>query len=381
MIAIDARYIRERPSGVGSMVEALVRLLPPLLPNHTFLLLRHPRARSPISSAPNVREVTVRAEANGPGTLLWLPYLVDLTGVRLFHATFNILPAGLRMATLTTIHDVMWLTNPELCRTPGVWGLVETAFYQNGIQRALHRSTRLIAVSNSTLRAIEELDSDAGRRTHVIHHGIDPSFTPVQTAADAIAVERARSKYAPGAVQTVLAVGQNVPYKNHPGLVKAFISAFRDEPSTHLILIQRLGPRADELRQLARAAGAGDRVHVQSTVPLHDLIALYQGALCLCQPSFSEGWGMPVGEALACGCPVVASDRPPLPEVLGDAAIYVDPTSVASISAGLRRVSFDQDQRQSLVRTGLARAVTLGWEAHAQATAMLYQEILENGSA
>lgn len=376
MIAIDARYVRERPSGIGSMVDALVRLVPSLMPDHEFLLLRHPLARSPLSSSPNVREVTLQAEANGPASLWMLPRLVDLSGVRLFHAPFNTLPAGLPMRTVTTVHDLMWLQTPDLCRSRGLWGRVETGFYGNGIRRALRRSTRLIAISQTTLEDIRRVDSRAADRTTVVPHGVEQGFSP-GTAEERDSAEQLRARYAPGARQHVLAVGRSAPYKNHRRVVEAFLLAFADDPWTHLILIQRLGSEAQELLEIARVAGAESRVHVLGALPDQDLVSLYRTALCLCQPSLFEGWGMPASEAIACGCPVIASSCAALKEVLGDAAEFVDPTSTLSISRGLRRLARDRQARARLSEIGLQRAAMFSWERAAQATAQVYRACLQ----
>lgn len=377
MIAIDARYVRERPSGIGSMVDALVRLVPTLMPNHQFLLIRHPLARLPLSASPNVTEVTLHAEANGPASLWMLPRLVDLSRVRLFHAPFNTLPAGLPMRTVTTVHDLMWLRTPELCRSRGLWGHVETGFYRNGIRRALRRSTRLIAISQTTLDDIRRVAPSAAEKTTVVHHGIEQFFTP-GTAEERDAAEQVRARYAPGARQHVLAVGRSAPYKNHRRVVEAFLLAFADNPWTHLILIQRLGSEARELLELARVAGAESRVHVLGALPEADLVALYRSALCLCQPSLFEGWGMPASEAIACGCPVIASSCAALQEVLGDAAEYVDASSTISIARGLKKLARDEHARSTLVAAGLRRAAGYGWESAARATAQVYEACLEN---
>ena len=177
-IAIDARYVRERPSGIGSMVQALVRRVPALMPDMSFLLLRHPLARGQLSDAPNVREVTVHAEANGPGTLLALPRLVNLADVDLFHATFNILPSSLPMPSVVTIHDLMWLTEPALCGAEGAWGQVQTAFYRNGIRRALRDATMIITISEATRDEIRRVAPDASDRCRTVYHGVDPAIRP-----------------------------------------------------------------------------------------------------------------------------------------------------------------------------------------------------------
>jgi glycosyltransferase involved in cell wall biosynthesis len=376
MIVIDARYVRERPSGIGAMVQAIVERVPRLMPEESFLLLTHPRANHPISGEPNVQERVVRAEANGPITLALLSQAVDLRGARLFHATYNIMPAGLSMPVVTTIHDVMWLSHPQLCRSPGPWGHVEQAFYGQGLRQALRGSARLIAVSEATRREIGAIAPGAAGRTVVIPHGLDPAFRPAASDEEQAAITRAQQRYAPGSRRFVLTVGQAAGYKNHRGVVEGFLRAFRDDPGTHLVLVQRLGEGARRLLERAREHGADGRVHVLPSVPFADLLSLYRGALCLCHPSIVEGWGMPIGEALGAGCPVVTSDRSAMPEVAGDAALLTDPTDACAIASALRRLATDEPLRASLAARGLRRAAELTWDRHARATAELYRSML-----
>ena len=123
LICVDCRYVGPRPSGIATVVKGLIDHLPQLAADCDFLLLKNPATQGRLTSAENVREIVVNAAANGPATMWWLSQVVDLSQVDLFHATFNIMPAGLAMPCLTTVHDVMWLTHPELCRS-GLSGFV-----------------------------------------------------------------------------------------------------------------------------------------------------------------------------------------------------------------------------------------------------------------
>jgi glycosyltransferase involved in cell wall biosynthesis len=379
-IAIDARYVRERPSGIGAMVEAIVRDVPALMPDTSFLLLRHPLAPGSLSQAENVREQVVPYEANGPGTLLMLPRVVDLSEVDLFHAPFNILPAGLTMRTVVTIHDTMWLTDPTLCGAAGLWGKVQSWFYRNGIRRALEQADHLIAISEATRRDIIAEEPGAAARCTTILHGIAPKFSPSRNESDRSEQERVRQRFAPGARRHVLVVGRAAPYKNQQRSLMGFLRAFSNSPDIHLVVVQRLGHEGAALSSLARKAGAADRVHVVPPMEEQDLISLYRGALCLCQPSLKEGWGMPIGEAMACGCPVVTSNTSAMPEVGGQAALYVTPTSVQEIARALRRLARDTKVRATLVEAGLQQAERFTWASHTERTARLYRRLLTVGA-
>jgi glycosyltransferase involved in cell wall biosynthesis len=375
-VCVDCRYIRERPSGISTIVQALVDYLPSLAPDLDFFFLKHPKAPARLSEADNVRERVVPEEANGPATLFWLPRVVDLRGVDLFHATFNILPAGLPMPTVVTLCDVMWIKYPRWARSPGPWGRVETAFYQHGIRRALRDASRLVAISEATRTEIGTLDRGAWERTRVALEGVSADYHPLEGEDGRRAIEAARAKHLPSARRWVLTVGQFAGYKNHVTVVRAFARAFRDEPDVELALVQRLGPGQKVLEPLARSLGIEGRVRFLSGVPLPELVALYNGAIALCHPSLYEGFGNCPAEAMACGCPVVTSNRSSMPEVSGVAALLVDPEDPESVAAALRRVANEPGLAASMRARGLARASELTWKAHAERNLSAYREVL-----
>jgi glycosyltransferase involved in cell wall biosynthesis len=374
-VAIDARYVRDRPSGIGSYVQGLLEHVPRLAPDLEIVVLKHPTAPTPIVDAPNVREVVVPWDPTGPVTMWLLPAAVDLRGLDLFHAPFNLAPFGIRAPLVSTIHDTMWLANPHLCQRPGPWGHIESRFWSHGMRRALARSERIFTPSQASADAIAEYDPSAKDRTRVTLLGIDPFYRPAQGPADDDHARRARERWVPGADRYVIAVGQFAGYKNHEAIVRAFDLAFRGEPRTHLLLVQRLG-RHSRLVPIIRARGLAERVHFAKGVSFEDLRALLWGALGLAQPSFIEGFGLPVGEALASGCPVVTSDRSAMPEVTAGAGLHVDPHDDRAIADALAKLGRDEALRLDLRARGLARARQLTQEANARATLAVYREVL-----
>jgi glycosyltransferase involved in cell wall biosynthesis len=375
-VCIDCRYIRQRPSGIGVVVQAIVDRVPRLAPDLDFLLLKHPEAPDCICDAPNVTEVVVPQEANGPATLFFLPAVVDLRFVDLFHCPFNILPHGLRMPTVVTVCDVMWLKTPQHARSPGWWGMVEQPFYQHGTWRSLRHATRIIAISRATLSEIASLDEAAAGRTRVVLEGVSGDFRPLRGKEEKERADRVRARSVPGGGRYVLTVGQYVGYKNHDAVVRAFGIAFGSDPAMHLVLVQRLGKSEKVIGRLADSLGVGGRVHVLNEVPRGDLVALYDGAVALCHPSLVEGFGNPVAEAMACGCPVVTSNRSSMPEVAAGAARLVNPEDPADIARALVRVACNPDLAESMRKRGLSRAKNLSWDACANGTLAVYREAL-----
>jgi glycosyltransferase involved in cell wall biosynthesis len=370
-VCIDCRYIGPRPSGIAEVVRGLVDHLPALAPDLQFLLLRNPAHDGRLSQADNVVERVVEQAANGPATMWWLSHIVDLSDVDLFHATANIMPAGLAMPCVVTIHDIMWLTRPDWCRT-GLQGRIDRLFYGHGIRRALRSAEAITTVSGATAAEIATFHPPSAERTTVTLSGVSQRFRPVATdpaALQALGLVPGRA--------FVLTVGQYAPYKNHEGAIQGFARAFDHRRDIDLVLVQRSGSDRGRLLDLARRLGIGDRVHVCSAIDEATLLSLYSSAKALLHPSFCEGFGNPVAEAMACGCPVVTSGVSAMAEVAGGAARLIDPRAVESIAAGLVDVIDEAGRAAEMRVAGLVRASGLGWRDYAMANLAVYRRILD----
>jgi glycosyltransferase involved in cell wall biosynthesis len=369
-IALDCRYIGPKPSGIAEVVAALVEHLPALAPDYEFTFLRNALRDEPLSDAANVRELVVRSPANGPVTLLHLPLAVDLAGIDLFHAPANILPGGLAMPAITMVHDVMWLTHPQWCN-PSPWGQVERRFYGHGIRRALARSALVTTVSEASRAEIGRIAPQAAGRVVVTPSGVAEDFRPLPP--DSATLARIG---VPAGRRYVLVVGQGAPYKNHEGALRAFALAFGAEEGIDLVLVRRRGDTGPALERLAETLGIAGRVHFLAAVDRPALVRLYSGAAMLLHPSFIEGFGNPLAEAMACGCPVVTSDCSAMPEVTGGAALLADPHDPGALAAALKRVAADPALAADLAARGLKRAAALDWRAFAAANLALYRRVL-----
>jgi alpha-1,3-rhamnosyl/mannosyltransferase len=374
LICLDCRYIGPRVSGIAKVVQALVDFLPNLAPDIDFLLLKGPKAPSCLSEAGNVREVTIQAPANSPTTMWWLSQAVDLSKVDLFHATYNIMPAGLRMPCVTTIHDVMWLINPDWCNS-GPMRFVDRAFYQHGIRRALRRSAAITTVSRSSGDQILHLAPEMSGRVHVTPLAAAPIYRQV-----AVTGRDLEQIGLPTGRRFVLTVGQYVPYKNHEGAIRAFAQVAATHPDVELVLVQRRNPQSERLQSLVLSLGIADRVHFLTRVSEENMTKLFSAAAALLHPSYFEGFGLPLVEAMACGCPVVASDRGSIPEVVGDAAILAAPDDHPALAAGLRSVLDDQEIAERMCRSGLARVAAMSWRRFAEGNLSAQREVLAAGS-
>jgi len=181
----------------------------------------------------------------------------------------------------------------------------------------------------------------------------------------------------PGAY--LLALDVYNPRKNFAVVLEAFSRLPEELRRTrHRIALGRPRASAESAapQRLAEQLGIADRVLFAGDAPLEDLVALYCGAEALLYPSVYEGFGMPVLEAMACGCPVVTADRSSLPEVAGGAAILVDPTSAEAIAAAIQTIAGDAAFRGELVQRGGQRAAALTWDATAAGMLAVFDRVL-----
>jgi glycosyltransferase involved in cell wall biosynthesis len=372
-IAIDARYLREKPSGIGTYVKAIVDRLPQLAPSDQFLFWAHPLAPRPLSDALNARDVTVRPGPNSPAPVWWPNRYSQTADVDVFHSPHNIMSRGMRCPTVVTVLDVMAIDHPGL-HLQGFERLALRLYYPQAVWRALRHATRLIVPSLATADRIRVLVPEAGARLRVIWLAPDRCFHPAPDRDD---VRRRASALTGMEDPYLLVVGADSPTKRHARALAAFAAA-APKP-WRLVMLQRPGTY-DHLRRLSRLKKLARRLHVEDRViwlphvPQDDVAVLIQNAGALLQPSIYEGFGLPVVEAMACGCPVVATDIAPFREIADGAALLVPPDDVGALASAVREVVTSATRRQSMVESGLARAGQFSWDRCARETLDVYRE-------
>jgi glycosyltransferase involved in cell wall biosynthesis len=282
---------------------------------------------------------------------------------RLLHAPSPsaVPPKGPRQRLVVTVHDVAFLSNPEVF--PPRWRLL----FRLGLRRALRTADAIVTPSRFTADELIRLTSAERSRIHVTP--LAPAL-PVNGAEvePVLARYKIRSPY-------ILYNGTLEPRKNVVRLVRAYRRIVRGGAHHALVLAGALGWRPDDLLREIRGAPPG-RVVLTGHVPERDLDALFRGASAFVYPSLSEGFGLPVLDAMARGIPCVVSAASSLPEVAGDAAILVDPTSTPALAEALRSVLEDEGLAARLAEAGSARAATYSWRRTAESTLAVYRSIL-----
>ena len=267
-----------------------------------------------------------------------------------------------RVPVIATLYDLIPLLHPDLYLNYAAYRVN----YMARIER-LRRADLLLAISESARKDALELLGLPPDRVATIGTGIDPQFKPLDLGAQPVAEPFKKLGLAGPYVMTVLG---DDPRKNLPGMLDAMamLPASVDR-ETKLLVVGSYGEEGRQrYRSLPGGKALGERLVFSGKISDDWLVALYQRAAVHVFPSFYEGFGLPVAEAAACGCPSITSNTSSLPEVLDDPETTFDPKQPGEISALMMRVLTDTSFRERIVRRGLAVARQHTWDRVAERT-------------
>jgi glycosyltransferase involved in cell wall biosynthesis len=364
LIAVNAAIVGERPTGLGLYALHLIRELDALGERLVVYTSCPEAVRAPHARVERV-PAAVRPERGARGhlaRLLWTQSGLRLRVARLRpRLLLNLMPEGLlrpSVPQVTVIHDVLPLRAPE--EYPR-----QQHYFRHYVPAVLRHSRAVIVSSESTRRDLVDFYRVAPDTLHVVMLGHDPArFVPVAPPA-------------PGAEPYALFVGNVMPHKNLLRLAEAFARAVAGRPGRLVIRGWGRAAHVRALRERIAALGIGDRVDWQPYAGDDELVALYQGARMLLLPSLYEGFGLTALEAMACGAPVIVSDRASLPEVVGDAALVVDPEDTGAIATAIHRLLTDDALAKTHADRGLARAHLFSWPKTARAVQAILHSVMD----
>ena len=362
-VAFDAHVIGERESGNETYALNLLRALVNEPGQHTYqVLTSHPdRLRAILALPPSVTVVRLRPAPSLLRIPFGMPAAVRRERSDVLHVSY-VAPPVVSCPTVVTIHDLSYLAYPRSLSPRA--RLVLTGLVPVSVRRA----ARVIAVSAFTRQDLVSRYGIAEEKITVIHEAAGPEFRVVDDAAAQQLPEGVTEPY-------ILAVGNLEPRKNLARLIDAFATVAREPGvSVKLALVGKAKSEAAALARLVERHGLGDRVVFTGFLSEDQLVLLYNRAALFVYPSLYEGFGLPPLEAMACGCPVVASNVTAMPEVLGDAALLVDPTSTAALAGAMAEILRRDDLARDLRAQGLRRAARYSWARAAEETRAVYRE-------
>ena len=359
-IGINAFFLKRPETGSGQYTRHLLEALARVEPANEYILFG-PAIRDSRFAIRNLHK-------------LWFEQVSfprACRGLDLAHVPYFASPLFPTTPTVVTIHDLIPLI------LPAYRGSLLVRAYTRLVAAAARRANAVIADSQASKRDIVRLLGIPSHRVQVVYLAADEKFGPVR---DETLVEAVRRRYGlPD--RYILYLGGFDCRKNVATLLRAF-ARLRKPADLKLVIAGRLPERDTPFfphpRRLAERLGLEERVAFIGWVAEEDKPALYSGAVAFVFPSLYEGFGLPVLEAMACGTPVVASNRASLPEVVGQGGLLVDPTDVDGLAAAIEAVLVDEGLQAELGERALAQAARFSWERTARETLAVYRKVISD---
>jgi glycosyltransferase involved in cell wall biosynthesis len=376
-IAIDIRRMTE--FGVGTYIRNVVRTLGRLDHENDYVLIGSPAKVEEIGALPpNFHTVPLLAPERSVHGYRGFRTAVKRMDCDLVHIPnlFSV-PRALPCPYVMTVHDLL----DHMARAQsGFW----RSLYFQSTKRVLAGASRIFAVSNFTRNEIEKLFEIPSDRVEVVYNAIDERFLRGHAnAADRDLIARRYQVTYP----FLLYAGRISPHKNVVRMIEAF-SALKTElerdqayPDLKLIIIGDDLSGNPDLRRTVVRSGVQNDVRFLGFIPIEVLRIFYDEAKIFVFPSLYEGFGLPPLEAMVHGTPVVTSNVSSLPEVVGNAAVLVNPENVFDIMHALHRVLMDQSLRERMKERGYVQAAKFSWDTSVRRILQVYGQIAHKGRA
>jgi glycosyltransferase involved in cell wall biosynthesis len=367
--AIMARIIDYYGSGVHTNLLGLLNGISQIRTPHEFILLVDPSQSLP-NELSNNRFLPVSIPPltrNNLGKLIWDHLSVGTAckklGVDALYAPAHVRPSYMPIPVVVQVLDMMYHLFPDN------WKWSDQLYFRIAVSTLTARATYISALSESTKRDILSLTSTPEDLIKVIYPGTPAGFRPLESAVSTFIRER-YLLWNP----FILFIGSFHPRKNLKGLVRAY-EEVADKLPHDLVIIVSTRWSDHRLEDNIRNSKFAQRIHLfKGVVPRNDLPLFYNEADLFVFPSYYEGFGFPVLEALACGCPTITTNVSSLPEVSGDAAILVSPGDTSALSNAIFNLATDSDLRSDIGKKGVRLAHGFSWSTTAQKTIDLLEE-------
>jgi glycosyltransferase involved in cell wall biosynthesis len=276
-------------------------------------------------------------------------------------------PLTCPVPVVVSVHDVSFLEHPEY------FPWLRTVQLRITVERTVRSAARVITPSEFSRRSIIKAYGLDDRKVEAVPIAVSSAFHPVSRE---LAISKVQSRFRIRG-PFILTVGDLQPRKNQIGLIHAFEELIKSHPNLphQLAIVGQKTWYADHVMKAAKASSIADRIHFTEFVTDQELLQIYNACELFVFPSFYEGFGLPILEAMACGRAVACSNSSAMPEVANAAAILFDPDSTEQMTRAMRDIVLDSELRGRMERLGQHRASLFTWEHTARKTLDIYYEI------
>ncbi len=362
-VGFDAGPAYATYSGIGQYVRQLFPAMSKLNSSIDWVGFSSASQTTPIHGLESVASLTMKPSQSG-----WLPHWMrhNSESLDLFHGTNFKAPNYGQEKTVLTIHDLWLDRHPAYSKK-----LLGQGISSWKTRRGAIRAGKIIAVSEFTKQEIHEVFGIPLEKIAVIYHGCSGEMF---TDNDASKWNEVKARLGLSDRPFILFVGGAEPRKNHRVLFEALAQSPRLRQEYSLIAVGDETVKEESLHRTAQALGLSEIIQCPGLLSTSDLRVIYSHATALVYPSHYEGFGIPLLEAMACGTPIITGQETALPEVAGNAALYVNVQDPEQLGATLEQLLNDSELTERLRMNGFKRVKQFTWEKAARETLEVYQE-------
>lgn len=365
-IGYDAKRIFQNRTGLGNFGRSLIQILVNEAPSHSYHLFHPKPAKVSFSISSNqVQEHLPQHWIWKKLSSLWrqgpIRRQIEQEKIQLYHGLSGELPKGLGIPTIVSVHDLIFIKHPELYSPIDVW------IHKQKVKYAVGTATKIVAISQETKNDIVEYLAVDPAKIEVIYQGCDPQFSKVLLQDQK---QQVLDKYGLPS-KFILNVGTLETRKN----AKLILQALKETTDT-IVLVGKRTAYTDELEDYIQRNQMQDRVYLIHTIEFSELPALYQSAEIFCYPSFSEGFGIPILEALSSGTPVITTQGGCMQEAGGPHSVYINPLHPDELRAAVKNIQQDSKLRDQMIVQGREHMTQFSDRVIAKRWLKLYKDIL-----
>ena len=364
--------MQAKQTGIGRVAENLIRHIAQIDLENEYLLIQRADLRTPIVSDSRFRVIHFSYDIASLRNYFFFGKVLGRYQPAVYHSLHSFLPFGIpnNVRTVITLHDFNWILRPSIAGRSRWRGWVSRLHGQPMHAYATRIADHIVCISEQTKRDLFSLYPDIEKPVSVIHHGVNREEhwggeirSDVQKYTD--------SKF-------ILSVGSGRASKNPEGTVASFAKIKSESrfSNLRLLFVGHIDAKA-KLQDFVKRRGVENSVDLLGKVSDAEMAFLLQRAQLLSFPSLWEGFGLPVVEAFAFGCPVIASNVASLKEIANGAALMIeDPNSVEEIAQAMQKIITDASLRERMRRDGMNKAAGFSWNKAAQAYLDIYKRLM-----
>ncbi|PKN17325.1 MAG: hypothetical protein CVU71_16210 [Deltaproteobacteria bacterium HGW-Deltaproteobacteria-6] len=376
-IGIDSRFAVMKRRGIGNYTLNLIRNLAEIDSANQYILYTDRDDSDRVLPMQANFRVSKLLPSNYP---MWeqiiLPMQVKKDCVDILHCSGNTAPVLLNKRTklISTIHDVMYLKDStEMAESPSLYQRAGRVYRKAIVTRSAKRLAMAITVSKYSKNDIRK--HITGLRNEDIRITYEAADACFRTVSKAEAAQKIKNRFKMTG-DYIMTLGAVDPRKNTELVIREFINLKKELSIKEKLLIAGVPDwRQTRLFRIARDSNYSDDIAFLDFVSMEELVLLYNAAKVFLYPSLYEGFGIPPLEAMACGVPVITSNTTSIPEVVGDAALLIDPTDGQALRCTLVKLLGDKALREELADRGVRQAHKFSWRKMAEETLKTYEEV------